>query len=108
MKFVKGLILGGLLATGAYVGLTQTKTGKQLSSDLQTAFKAITKELKSKLEDFEDLTKENFDEIVKAAVDQYSATKQLASDSKEILTEALEDTWGDMEKDLEKKTKSKK
>ena len=50
-KFAKGLLIGGLLAAGAWVGLTSTKKGKQLTEDLQKDLKNITKELKKKLED---------------------------------------------------------
>jgi gas vesicle protein len=107
-KFTKGLLIGGLLAAGAWVGLTSTKKGKQLTEDLQKDLKNITKELKKKLEDFQDVTKENFSEIVKTVVEQYGAAKQLATDSKQVLVEALEEKWDDVEEELKKKDSKKK
>lgn len=103
-KFSKGLLLGGLLAAGAILGLTATKKGKKLTEDLQKDVKALMKELKTKLADYEDVTRENFNQLVTAAVDQYSATKKLAGDSKEVLQEALEEKWEEMEEEV-KKTK---
>jgi gas vesicle protein len=107
-KFTKGLILGGLLTAGAWIGLRSTKKGKQLTDDLQKDLIEITKELRKKLADFQDITKENFNEVVKAVVEQYGATKKLATDSKEVLVEALEEKWQDVEEDLQKKDHAKK
>lgn len=96
-KFKKGLILGGLLGAAALVGLSMTKKGQQLGEDLQDALKDLTKEVKKRLSDLEDVTKEKFDELVVIIADEYAEKKKMAVDAKNSLIEALQDKWAEME-----------
>lgn len=98
-KFKKGLILGGLLAVGAVVGIMMSKNGEQLTEELQKDFKALSKHLKKNLSKLEDVTKENFNELVTKVVDEYAEKKELVSDAKKSLTSALEDKWQEMEEE---------
>jgi len=96
-KFKKGLILGGLLAVGAVIGFAMTKEGKELTEDLQKDLKTLAKHLKKDLGDMEDVTKENFDELVNTAVKKYAEKKELATDAKELLIKTLQAKWHEME-----------
>ncbi|MEK7643781.1 MAG: hypothetical protein AAB390_00570 [Patescibacteria group bacterium] len=96
-KFKKGLILGGLLAAGAAIGLAMTKGGKELSEELQKDLKTLARHLKKGLHNLDDVTKESFDTLVATIVEEYSKKKELAIDTKKALVDALEEKWQEME-----------
>jgi BMFP domain-containing protein YqiC len=96
-KFKKGLILGGLLAVGAAIGFFMTKSGQELSEDLQKDLKTLAKRLQKNLSKLDDVTKENFDNLVDAIVTEYSDKKQLANDTKDTITQLLQAKWLEME-----------
>lgn len=98
-KFKKGLILGGLLAVGAAVGLAMTREGKILSEDLQADLKTLSKHLKKNLNKLQDVTKDNFDELAATVVEEYAKKKELAADAKESLVAALRSKWNEMEEE---------
>lgn len=109
-KFKKGLILGGLLAVGAAIGFAMIKEGKELTEELQKDLKTLAKHLKKNLHQMEDVTKENFDDLVANVVEEYSKKKELASDAKKSLINTLQAKWHEMEKEYlaekdEEKTK---
>lgn len=97
--FKKGLILGGILAAGAVIGLSFTDEGKELTEELKKDLKALAKQLKKGLHKLEDVTKENFDVLVDKIVDEYTAKKELALDAKDALTSALRSQWHQMEEE---------
>ena len=45
----------------------------------------------------EDVTKENFDELINSVVKKYTEKKELATDAKELLIKALQAKWHEME-----------
>ena len=96
-KFKKGLILGGLLAVGAAIGFFMTKSGQERSEDLQKDLKTLAKRLQKNLSKLDDVTKENFDNLVDAIVTEYSDKKQLANDTKDTITQLLQAKWLEME-----------
>lgn len=98
-KFRKGLVLGGLLAVAAAVGFAMSEKGQELSEELQKDLKTIAKQLKRKLHQLEDVTKENFDELVSIVVEDYAEKKELASDAKKALTTAMQSKWHEMEEE---------
>src|SRR3989339_248371 len=98
-KFKKGLILGGLLTAGAVLGFINSKAGKELAEDAQNDLKVLAKHLKNSLHKLEDVTKERFDELATATVEEYAKNRQLANDVKETLTTALRAKWQDMEEE---------
>lgn len=98
-KFKKGLILGGLLAVGAAVGFAMTKGGQELTEEMQKDFKALSKHLKKSLHKLEDVTKENFDDLVATVVEEYAKKKELADNAKKALIAALQAEWHEMEKE---------
>lgn len=95
--FKKGLILGGVLAAAAAVGLAMTKEGQVLTEDLQKDLKALAKHVKKDLHKMQDVTKDNFDALVSAAVETYGEKKALAADAKHALVGALKAKWHEME-----------
>ncbi len=97
--FKKGMILGGILAAGAVVGLTMTKGGKQLTEELQKDAKALTKILKKDLHRMQDVTQDSYDELVSTVVEEYAQKKQLMSEAKNDLISALRSSWSDMEQE---------
>ena len=70
--FKKGLILGGLLAVGAAIGFAMSDDGQKLSEDVQKDLKTLAKQLKKRLHTLEDITKENFDELVSSVVEEFA------------------------------------
>lgn len=98
-KFKKGLILGGLLAVGAVIGFAVSKGGQDLSEELQKVLKILAKHLKKNLSNMEDVTKENFNELVNTVVEKYTKKKELAADAKELLIKALQAKWHEMEEE---------
>jgi len=95
--FKKGLILGGVLAAAAAVGFGFSKEGKELSEDLQKDLKSIAKHLKKSLHELEDITKEKYDALVEAVVDEYVKEKKLVIDARNELVHALQLKWHEME-----------
>ena len=96
-KFKKGLLLGGILAVGAAVGFMMTKEGQEMSEELQKDLKKIAKHLKKDLSHLDDVTKENFNNLVVRIVNEYADKKDLLSHDKNALIAALEDKWHEME-----------
>jgi gas vesicle protein len=98
-KFKKGLILGGLLAVGAAVGFAISKDGQSLTEEMQKDLKALSKHLKKSLHRLEDVTKENFDDLVVTVVEEYAKNKEVADGTKKALIAALQAKWHEMEKE---------
>lgn len=98
-KFRKGLILGGLLAVATVAGFAMTKEGQELTEDLQKDLKSLAKKLKKNLHKLEDVTKDNFNELVGTLVEEYAKKKELANDAKEKLITALQSKWHEMEEE---------
>lgn len=96
-KFQKGLILGGLLAVAAAVGFAMSEKGQELTEELQKDLKTLAKDLKKKLHKMEDVTKESFDHLVTAIVEEYAKKKELAVEAKKSLIAALQAKWHEME-----------
>lgn len=96
-KFKKGLILGGLLAAGAAIGFAMSKEGQELSEELQKDLKPLAKSLKKNLHQLQDVTKENFDNLVVTVVEKYSEKKEMAHDTKNALIKTLQAKWHEVE-----------
>lgn len=102
-KFKKGLILGGILAAVAAVGLVISKSheGEELTDELQKDLKNVAKNLKKNLGHLQDVTKENFDELVANVVEEYVKDKGLAHSAQKALVHALEARWNEMEQEYQ-------
>lgn len=104
--FKKGLILGELLAVLAAVGFSKSGEGRQFTAELQKDLKTLAKHLKNDLHKLEDVTKEVFDDLVAAVVENYAKDKKIANDTKRALIAALRANWNKAEREyLSKKTK---
>ncbi len=89
-SFMKGLLAGSLIATATLVILWQTKKLVPLTEDLKRSLKVLTKQVKRKLLDFEDISKDKFDEIVGNIVTSYAKTTDMNRDDKSALIHALQ------------------
>jgi gas vesicle protein len=98
-KFKKGLILGGLLAIGAALGFALTEEGQELIEELKKDLKTLAKHLKKNLGELEDVTKENFNDLVNKVVGEYAKKHELADEAKKSLTSALQAKWHEMEEE---------
>lgn len=96
--FKKGLILGGLLAVGATIGLVINKGKSELTEELQKDFNALSKHLKKNLHQLQDIHQESFNDLVKSVVEEYAKKKKLVSNDKATLMNALQSKWQEMEK----------
>ncbi len=96
--FKKGLILGGLLAVGAAVGIAMSDEGQQFSEDVQKDLKTLAKQLKKRLHDLEDITEESYDALVSTVVDEFEKQHKLAEGVKKTLVKSLKAMWNEMEK----------
>jgi ElaB/YqjD/DUF883 family membrane-anchored ribosome-binding protein len=106
-KFRKGVILGGLLATAALVGITITRKKTVLDKDLQADLKNLVKTVKKNLADMEDITRDKYNEIVEKAVAEYSKKRKMAKEAQMNLMEALQEKWDEMEEESSATDKSK-
>lgn len=99
-------MLGELLAVLAAVGFSKSREGQQFTKELQKDLKTLAKHLKNDLRELEDVTKDVFDDLVAAVVENYAKDKQIANDTKNALVAALRTNWNKAEKEyLRKKTK---
>ncbi len=98
-KFKKGLILGGLLAAAATIGLVMSEPGQELTEELQKDLKTLVKKLKKNLHKLEDVTKDHFDKLVSEIVEEYAQKKELAGEIKDAFISALQSKWSEMEKE---------
>lgn len=103
-KFKKGLILGGLLAGLAAIGLAMTKEGQVLTEELQKDLKPLANHLKKNLHKLDDVTKDDFNNLVTTLVDEYAAKHKTTNDVKQILISTLQKKWHEMEAELTEKS----
>jgi gas vesicle protein len=97
--FRKGLILGSVLAAAAVVGFAFTKEGQELGEEIKKDFKPLARYLKRRLSKLQNVTEEKYYELVDIVVEEYAKKKELAVDSKKMLTAALRAKWHEMEKE---------
>ncbi len=98
-RFKKGLFLGGLLGA-VLMWLNATPKGKELRSKVAAHLTPLYNELKNSLKQLEGPTKEMYDALVERAVEEYSAKKEVAFETKEQLVRELKKKWKDVQKEL--------
>ena len=103
-KFKKGLILGGLLAGLAAIGLAMTKDGQELTEELQKDRKPLAGHLKKNLHKLSDVTKDDFDDLVATLVNEYAKKNKTTDDVKKLLVSTLQKKWHEMEAELNDKS----
>lgn len=99
-KFIKGLVLGGLLTVAATAGFILSKEGRECTKKLKENFKPMAKHLKENINKLHDVTKEDFDELVATLVEEYSKKKEISNDSKKTIASALKSKWYEIKGDL--------
>lgn len=97
-KFKKGLLLGGLLSIASIVGYVIKKHHhSDLTEEVQAELKDLTKQVKKKIASLEDITKNQFTDVVNKVVDEYAKKKALAEEIKIVLMAVLLEKWEEME-----------
>lgn len=102
--FKKGLILGGLLAGLAAIGLVMTNKGQELTEELQKDIKSLANHLKKNLHKLDDVTKDGFNDLVTTLVDEYAKKNKTTDDVKKILISNLQKKWHEMEEEFNEKS----
>lgn len=98
-KFTKGLILGGLITAAFVAGFGVSKEGRNLAKKLKKDLEPMAKRLKENLSKLHDVTKEDFDELVTKIVEEYAKRKEINSESKKTLVNALKSVWNDVKEE---------
>lgn len=97
--FKKGLILGGLLLVGSYIGRAMSKKDHVFTEEMETELKSLSKNIRKKLGEMDDITKDSFNNIVDAVVNEYAEKKALAEDIKDSFITELQKKWSEMEEE---------
>ena len=96
VKFLKGIIFGGLLVTATAIGFAMSKEGRQFAEKLKENIEPMEKNLKKNFGKLHEVAKDDFEELVNAMVDEYSKKNKISDDSKETLASALKSKWEDI------------
>lgn len=105
-----GLLLGGLLGAGL-VWLNTTKKGRELRSQITEQAAEIYGGVKQKVmasETWTKLSKANYVEMVKEAVDDYTKRHPVAEQAKTIITKILTAQWSNLQEQLKKRAQAAK
>lgn len=95
-KFIKGLILGGLLTAAAILGFKIKKEGWGYTKKFKEGFKPMAKHFKENFGKLHDVSKEDFDKLVTTLVEEYTKKKEISDDSKKTLITALKSKWDEI------------
>jgi len=98
-KFKKGIILGGILTTAAFIGIAMARKKTELDEDIQADFKILVKIIKKNLSKLEDITQDKYNEIVEEAVAKYSEKKEMVKEAQKRLLEVLREKWNEAEEE---------
>lgn len=96
-KFKKGLLLGGILGVASIIGYVVKKHGPEITEEIQDELKTISKKVKKKLMEMEDVSKEKFSEMVQQVTEEYGEKKHLPEKIKELVKTMVLEKWTEME-----------
>ena len=99
-KFAAGAALGAVVAAGAALFFTQTKTGKKVVKDAHKHAANLGKEVVKKAEKAKTLTEKKYHKIVDEVVEDYAGKKKLAKDVSGKLKTDLKKNWTKVKKEL--------
>lgn len=100
-----GLLLGGLLGAGI-TWLNTTKKGRELRSELTQQAADIYGDVKERImtsDAWNKLSKTNYIEIVKEAVDDYAKRHPMAEQAKNIIIKILSAQWSNLKSQVKKR-----
>lgn len=109
-RLKNGLLVGSLLGAGL-VWLNTTKKGRELRSQITQQAADIYGDVKEKAmasETWSKLSKANYVEMVKEAVDDYTKRHPVAEQAKIIITKILTAQWSNLQTQIKKHEKAAK
>ena len=104
-RLKNGLLLGGLLGAGV-MWLNTTKKGRELRSEITSQAADIYGDVKERVmasETWSKLSKTNYLEIVKEAVDDYAKRHPLAEQAKGLIVKILSAQWSNFQSQIKKR-----
>lgn len=104
-KFNKGLLLGGLLGAGM-MWLGTTKKGREMREKMLDYAADVYVDVKKKVlasEQWQDMTKSKYVQMVKDAVDKYAVQNGLAESVKHMVVKLVSAEWANLKKEMGKK-----
>lgn len=96
MAVVAGLVAG--VAAGLFL---RSEKGQGMTEELKKKTKRFQRELRTKLREVKELSKEKYEEIIDDLVDQYAQTKVFAKNELKKLKEYLMDQWEDVREQMQ-------
>jgi hypothetical protein len=98
-----GAGLAALLAGGAALYLTKTKSGKQAAAKIKSHAKVIGKKIATKAEKTKALTQKKYGKIVEDVMAEYAKDKKIASHTVKGVAKDLKSHWHEVKTELHKK-----
>jgi gas vesicle protein len=97
--FKKGFLLGSLVG-GALVALGFSKKGKEWQAKVAEHSQELYKELRSKVLELGEGSREVYVEMVRRATDEFAKRKELAREAKDMLVSKLHDKWDELQAEV--------
>lgn len=98
-----GGALAALLAGGAALYLTKTKSGKDTAKKIKSHAKVIGKKIAAKVKKTKALSQKKYGKIVEEVVTNYAKDKKIAEQAAKGVAKDLKDHWHMVKKELKKK-----
>lgn len=103
-KFKKGVFFGGLLGA-SMVWMSTTKKGKEVKEKLLDGAAEVYLDVKDKVAAsgaYDKITKNEFVEMAREAVDKYAVKNGLAKKTKKMMTKLVSTQWANLQKEIGK------
>jgi gas vesicle protein len=98
-NFKKGFVIGSLFG-GALVAFGMSKKGKELREKAMDYSQELYGELRKKMIEWGEMSKDAYEDMVKRAVDEFARRKGMAIEMKNALVERLKERFDDLQTDL--------
>ena len=106
-NFIEGIAVGAV--AGAIAGLLLApKSGQQMRDNIKEDLMEVKDQIVERLGKLEDLTQEKYDEVVKAVLAEYSASKKITADEAKELEAKLRDNYEAIKKTVHEHTAASK
>lgn len=106
-SFLKGATIGAVFASAAAL-LLAPKSGKRTQKDVVKLVGTLSKKIGNELENISGMSKEQYQEIIKKSVAEFSRGKAFAQQHIDELMGLLNTRWVDVRKELNQTDKKNK
>lgn len=106
-SFLKGATIGAVFASAAAL-LLAPKSGKRTQKDVVKLVGTLSKKIGNELENVSGMSKEQYQEIIKKSVAEFSRGKAFAREHIDELMGLLNTRWADVRKELNQTDKKNK